>query len=150
MEREENREVGLRALDVCEYMVLAMTDGEGKPYCVPLNGVRVGQTIYFHSRLAGEKLDCLRAQPQVCLCAVGSQHVVQQAYETVFTSAVVRGRAEEVTAAEEQRQALWAICRKYTPDFLERVDEVIDQHLPRCAVWKITITTLSGRRKVLA
>ena len=41
MKRDANPEKGLEALDQCEYMVLAMTDGEGKPYCIPLNGVRV-------------------------------------------------------------------------------------------------------------
>ena len=43
MKRDANPEKGLEALDQCEYMVLAMTDGEGKPYCIPLNGVRVGE-----------------------------------------------------------------------------------------------------------
>ena len=37
MKRDANPEKGLEALDQCEYMVLAMTDGEGKPYCIPLN-----------------------------------------------------------------------------------------------------------------
>ena len=47
MKRDANPEKGLEALDQCEYMVLAMTDGEGKPYCIPLNGVRAGEKIYF-------------------------------------------------------------------------------------------------------
>ena len=41
VKREEHREEGLKALDQCEYMVLAMTDLAGEPYCVPLNAVRV-------------------------------------------------------------------------------------------------------------
>ena len=47
MKRDANPEKGLEALDQCEYMVLAMTDGEGKPYCIPLNGVRVGEKIFI-------------------------------------------------------------------------------------------------------
>ena len=54
MKRDANPEKGLEALDQCEYMVLAMTDGEGKPYCIPLNGVRAGEKIYFHCAKAGE------------------------------------------------------------------------------------------------
>lgn len=50
MKRDANPEKGLEALDQCEYMVLAMTDGEGKPYCIPLNGVRAGEKIYFPLR----------------------------------------------------------------------------------------------------
>ena len=48
MKRDANPEKGLEALDQCEYMVLAMTDGEGKPYCIPLNGVRA--VSYTHLR----------------------------------------------------------------------------------------------------
>ena len=97
MKRDANPEKGLEALDQCEYMVLAMTDGEGKPYCIPLNGVRVGEKIYFHCAKAGEKVDCLRTHPQVCLTAVGHQRVIQAIYETEYQCAVVRGTAGEVS-----------------------------------------------------
>lgn len=126
MKRDANPEKGLEALDQCEYMVLAMTDGEGKPYCIPLNGVRVGEKIYFHCAKAGEKVDCLRTHPQVCLTAVGHQRVIQAIYETEYQCAVVRGTAGEVTDETEMREALWALCRKYSPDCLERVEQVID------------------------
>lgn len=148
MKRTDGQAVGLEALDQCEYMVLAVTDRDGLPYCMPLNGVRVGERIYFHSRLRGEKLDCLKLHPQVCLTAVGRQQVVQQAYETEFTSAVVRGTAHEVTDPEEQREALRAICKKYAPDCPDRVEEVIETHLPRTAVWRIDLEQISGRERL--
>ena len=148
MKRTDGRDAGLEALDRCEYMVLAVTDGEGLPYCMPLNGVRVGEAVYFHSRLGGEKLDCLRLHPQVCLTAVGHQRVVQEAYETEFTSAVARGAAHEVTDPEEQKTALRAICKKYAPDCPERVEEVIEKHLPRTAVWRIDLEQVSGRERL--
>ena len=103
MKRDANPEKGLEALDQCEYMVLAMTDGEGKPYCIPLNGVRAGEKIYFHCAKAGEKVDCLRTHPQVCLTAVGHQRVIQAIYETEYQCAVVRGprlRCQNQTRAE--------------------------------------------------
>ena len=105
MKRDANPEKGLEALDQCEYMVLAMTDGEGKPYCIPLNGVRAGEKIYFHCAKAGEKVDCLRTHPQVCLTAVGHQRVIQAIYETEYQCAVVRGTAGEVTDETEMREA---------------------------------------------
>lgn len=126
-------------------MVLAMTDGEGKPYCIPLNGVRAGEKIYFHCAKAGEKVDCLRTHPQVCLTAVGHQRVIQAIYETEYQCAVVRGTAGEVTDETEMREALWALCRKYSPDCLERVEQVIDDSFARVAIWKICIESVSGR-----
>lgn len=148
MKRTDGRDVGLEALDRCEYMVLAVSDREGLPYCMPLNGVRVGEAVYFHAALRGEKLDCLRLHPQVCLTAVGRQRVVQAAYETEFTSAVARGTAHEVTDLEEQKQALRAICKKYAPDCPERVEAVIEKHLPRTSVWRIDLEQVSGRERL--
>ena len=114
---------------------------------MPINGVLVGQTVYFHSRLAGEKLDCLRANPAVCITAVGSQQVIQAEYTTHFTCAVARGRAVEVTEPEEVRRGLRAICDRHTPDCPERVEEVIEKYLPAVSVWRVDLTTVSGRRK---
>lgn len=148
MRREDGRAVGLQALDQCAYMVLAVIDEAGLPYCMPLNGVRMGEAVYFHSARRGEKLDCLRLHPQVCLTAVGHQRVVQEAYETEFTSAVARGTAHEVTDPEEQKEALRAICKKYAPDCPERVEEVIEKHLPRTAVWRIDLEQVSGRKRL--
>ena len=148
MKRTDGRDVGLEALDRCEYMVLAMTDEAGMPYCMPLNGVRVGEAVYFHSAQRGEKLTCLNLHPRVCLTAVGDQRVVQAAYETEFTSAVARGTAHEVCDPEEQKEALRAICQKYAPDCPDRVEEGIEKHLARTAVWRIDLEQVSGRKRL--
>ncbi len=79
-------------------------------------------------------MDCLRTHPQVCLTAVGHQRVIQAIYETEYQCAVVRGTAGEVTDETEMREALWALCRKYSPDCLER-----DDSFARVAIWKICI-----------
>ncbi len=55
MKRDANPEKGLEALDQCEYMVLAMTDGEGKPYCIPLNGVRAGRRSISTAQRQGRR-----------------------------------------------------------------------------------------------
>ena len=147
MDTDLSKNIALEALDTCDYMVLAMTDPEGLPYCVPLNGVRVGEVIYFHSRRTGTKLDCLRQNPAVCLTAVGSQRVVQAEYETHFTSAVAQGYAEEVTDPEKMRAALRAICARYAPDCPGRVEEVIEKHLSHTSVWEVRMESLRGRKK---
>lgn len=51
-------------LDQCDYAVLAMTAEDGSPYCVPLNVVREGQSVYFHGAQAGRKAACLQKAPR--------------------------------------------------------------------------------------
>ncbi len=147
MKRDANRDLALEALDQCEYMVVGVSDAGGVPYCVPVNGVRVGEDIYFHCAPAGEKVDCLRAHPQVSVTAVGRQRVLPEQYETEYQCAVVRGTAEEVTGEEEKREVLWVICRRYAPDHLERVEETLAKYIHRTGVWKIHMDTISGKRK---
>ena len=106
MKRDANPEKGLEALDQCEYMVLAMTDGEGKLLHPPQRGTGGGEDL-FPLRKGREKVDCLRTHPQVCLTAVGHQRVIQAIYETEYQCAVVRGTAGEVTDETEMREALW-------------------------------------------
>ena len=146
-DREMHREFALTVLDKCEYMVLSMTDGDGAPYCVPVNGVRDGEDIYFHCALRGEKIDCLRARPRVCLCAVGETRVVQEEFTTEYECALARGTAAEVTADEEKIHALRLICLHYAPDNMENFDSAVERSLRRTGIWKIHMDNITGKRK---
>ena len=54
MKRDANPEKGLEALDQCEYMVLAMTDGEGKPTASPSTGTGGGEDLFPLRKGRGE------------------------------------------------------------------------------------------------
>ena len=49
----------------CEVGYLGLVTADGTPRVVPLNFAVVGQDIYFHGALAGEKFDLLQAAPRV-------------------------------------------------------------------------------------
>ena len=83
-------------LDQCDYAVLAMTAEDGSPYCVPLNVVREGQSVYFHGAQAGRKAACLQKEPRVCLTCVETCEIVPERYTTRYASAVAFGRVTEV------------------------------------------------------
>ena len=54
-----------QVLDACMYATLAMTDMQGRPYCVPINPVREGDALYFHAHWhrAPQVLRCGTVQP---------------------------------------------------------------------------------------
>ena len=133
-------EFAREVIDKCEFATLATVDTEGKPYAVTLSIVRKGDHIYFHSATEGFKTDCMRAAPYVCMTFVGDTRRAERAFTTGYESACIRGIAEEVISDEEKIEALRLLCERH---------QAVKASLKRTAVWRVTITEISGKRKVL-
>ncbi len=146
-DREMNSDFALLVSDKCEYAVLAMTDHDNMPYCLPLTIVREEDTIYFHSAMAGLKTDILKTNPNICMTCVGDTHRLEDKFTTEFESAVIRGKAYEVTDAQEKIHALRLLCLRHTPANMQQFDDSIRKSLDRTAVWKIKISSITGKRK---
>lgn len=145
-DREMDRDFALGIVDKCEWATLAMTSG-GKPYCLPITIVRIGNFVYFHTAKQGEKADALKADGRVCLSCVGDTNRLQNEFTTEFESAIVKGVAEEVFDDGEKVGALRALCQRHTPKNMDKFDEAIGQSLSRTGVWRISIDEISGKRK---
>ena len=146
-DREMDRDFALGVVDKCEYAVMSMTDTEGEPYCLPLTIARDGDFIYFHSAKDGKKISTLVKNPSVCMSCVGDTKRATDKFTTEFESAIVRGRASEVTDDEEKIHALRLICERHTPANMHEFDAAISKSLSRTAVWKIEISDITGKRK---
>ena len=59
--------------------------------------VRDGEKLFFHSAMAGLKVNSLRENPQVCLLFVENPTIYEKGLTTLYTSTVVRGKVTEVT-----------------------------------------------------
>lgn len=146
-DREMDRNFALMVVDTCEYAVLSMVTTEGEPYCVPITIVRQGDNVYFHCAMAGEKIDCLRSHPQVCMSCVGKTRRLTDRFTTEFESAILRGAAQEVTEEGEKVEALRQLCQRHTPTNMQAFEKAIEGSLFRTAIWKIAIQELTGKRK---
>lgn len=146
-DRETSREFAYSVADKCEYAVLSMTLTDGMPYCIPLTIVRDGEFIYFHCAMEGQKIDALRQNPNICMACVGDTHRMEDKFTTAYESAVLFGKAEEVTEDEEKICALRLLCERHTPTNMAAFDEAIQRSLFRTAVWRIRIQTITGKQK---
>lgn len=146
-DREMDREFALAVADKCEYAVLAMTDGEGAPYCIPVTIARDGEKIYFHSAKAGTKAELLRDHPQVCMSCVGDTCRVPEEFTTKYESAVLRGTARQVEDDETKIHALRLICQRHAAAGMANFDDAIQRSLSRTAIWEIQITDITGKCK---
>lgn len=147
IDREMDRDFALMVVDKCEYATLAMIDTDGTPYCLPISIARDEDIIYFHSAKDGRKIDALRNDPNVCMSCVGDTLRAKDKFTTEFESAILRGKASEVTEDEEKIHGLKLICERHTPTNMHEFDTAIEKSLFRTGVWKIEIADITGKRK---
>lgn len=148
-DRERGQEFAYDVIDRCQYGVMALAGEE--PYCVPLSFVRVDDALYFHCALQGRKLDLLRSDSRVCVSFVTDTQPLYIAnelnYTTFFRSAVVTGRAFEVTDPQEKAEILRALCQKLMPDDMADFDRAAARSLGVTGVWGIHIDQAIGKEK---
>jgi len=129
---------------------LATCDADGQPYITPLHYVVAGGAVYFHSARQGRKLANIAVNPKICfeVSHAGKSVFSDKACNcaTRFESVLVSGRAELVTDLAEKVRALNALTTK---NAVEKPFEAVDAaRAESCAVVRITIDTVTGKRNV--
>ena len=131
---------------------LAVTTEDG-PYVVALNYLFLEGNIYFHSGLAGRKMDALRADSRVCFLVddVGPQVSWEQGcgISQIYKSVVCFGRAEFVEGPVEKMQILEKLMQKYVPAN-QPISPIKNQNIEKTAVVKIVVESMSGKANVLS
>lgn len=146
-DREQSKEFAFNVVSKCEYATLSMIDLDGNPYCVPITIVNDENYIYFHSAMAGNKVDILKKNPKVCISCVGDTQIQQDKFTTLYQSAIVKGTVYEITNDNEKIQALKMLCERHTPTNMTDFNNAIKRSLFRTAVFKISIDEITGKAK---
>ena len=146
-------EWAIEVLKRAPFITVSFTRVDGTAYGLPMSmACTDDHTWYFHCALEGEKLDAIRAHPEVCLSAVTRCQPTVEPKDGSFTlqyqSAVAFGRAELVTSDEEKILGLRAISQRFLPQHMDAFDASIARSLNRTAVVRITLTAPpTGKRK---
>ena len=140
----------IRRCSVCR---VAMTDGEGRPYMVPLNfgyewadGTLI---LYFHSAPEGQKIELLRQNPHVCVEMDGAHalkeggHVACE-YSFYYESVIGFGQASFLDSPAQKEHALRLLMCHMTgrDDFSFSASE-----LRGVAVFQIRVDEWTGKRR---
>jgi len=133
-------------LAAAEYGVLSMASLTGVPHGIPLNFSLVANSIYFHCAPEGRKIEILAANARVSFCVVGSTRVLPSQFGTEYASVVVTGSVIEL-AAEEKRQGLVFLVKKYSPGYVKAGLEYIDKRIDQARVFRIQIETITGKAR---
>ena len=139
MRRAEKKAIpndeAIKLLKEAKRGVLAVAGDDDYPYAVPINFYydETAGKIYFHSSLAGHKVDAMKRNPKVCF--------------TVFSdpkSVVVFGKAQPIAEVEEKRKVLKTFAMKYYPSEAE-ADEEIAVDFNAMQMIEITIEHMTGK-----
>jgi uncharacterized protein len=138
-----------RILDGASVLRLGMVD-EGRPYVVPLNFAREGDTLWMHCATAGRKVECLRRDPGVCVevdhflaIVEGTDFDPCNGWTTRYESVIGFGTAEIVVDEQDKVRGLLAIMRKFSG----RDDWTFSEDmLVTTTVIRVRLASLTGKR----
>ncbi|MBP2635240.1 MAG: putative flavin-nucleotide-binding protein [Firmicutes bacterium] len=143
-DRQCTKDQAITILEKCEYGVLSTVSQDGYPYGVPLSYVFKDSQVYFHSATTGHKLEHIESNPKVSFCVVGDKQTLPEKFSTSYESVIVFGQASEVVG-EEKKAALLELVAKYSPDYLEKGKQYIENSGDKTTVIKITVEQITGK-----
>ena len=128
---------------------IATLDEDGTPYAVLVHFVYLDGAVYFHGLPKGQKIDNLKARPQVCFSVWDMQGFLMDPEgrpcdtNTKYESVAAKGEASVLTDLAEKQTVLEAIIAKYTPQLSGT--PLPENMLRGTAVVKIEVSSLTGK-----
>jgi nitroimidazol reductase NimA-like FMN-containing flavoprotein (pyridoxamine 5'-phosphate oxidase superfamily) len=132
-------------LESCTSGVLAVHGDDDYPYAVPLSFAYEDGKLFFHSAVAGHKLDALKRNDKASFCVIAADDIVPEKFTTHFQSAIAFGSAKVVTDDAEKRHALMLLAEKYSPEYLASAGSEIDGDWKRVSVIELAIEHMTGK-----
>ena len=146
-DRMMESDVAIRLLEKGEYGFLSMVGTDGYGYGIPVSFVKEQNCIYFHCAPEGYKLECLRENPAVSFCVVGTTKVIPDQFTTAYESAIAFGRIRMDLSEEECLHALRLLIDKYASDCKEIGEKYINGSFHRTNILRLDIEHVSGKCK---
>ena len=147
--RRTDRELtdGVEINDILERAAelrMGLWDGN-EVYVVPLNFVKVGEFLFFHSALGGRKIDILKGNPRVCFEVSGKRRIEPGKTggdcTTLYESVIGWGTASFVKSNAEKNEILSALNKKFDAPPGPYPENLLD----RTAVVRISVDRLTGK-----
>jgi uncharacterized protein len=141
----DDREIAaiLQKAIVCR---LALVD-DNTPYIIPVNFAVHDRHLYFHSASEGRKIEILRENNRVCFEVDEERGLIKGekacSWSMKYVSIIGFGRAYFIETAQEKKQALNFIMKKYANSDLFVYDT---KAIDKIIIIDIRIEQLSGKK----
>lgn len=142
--QEETVDILLRATSG----VLALHGAGGYPYAVPLSYVYEDGRLYFHSALAGHKIEAIKNCAQASFCVVDQNDVIPEKYTTLYRSVIAFGQIHIVDNESEKLRVARMLGNRYNPHHDEALQKELQQGFNRMSVLCFDIEHLTGKESI--
>ena len=128
--------------------VLAISEGNGYPYAVPLSYVFQDDKIFFHCAKTGHKIDTITKNDKASFCVIDQDQIVPERYTTYYQSVIAFGTVRVLEDEGEKRKAIEIFAAKYSPeDEAGRLKE-IDKEFDILSMLELTIVHMTGKKAI--
>ena len=127
---------------------LALLGDDDYPYAVPISYVYHDRKLYFHSALAGHKVNAIRKCDRASFCVVDQDAVQPQKYTTFYRSVIAFGRIHIIEDAQEKLETARMLGNRYNPNQEEALQKEIENGLSRMLMIRFDIEHLTGKESI--
>ena len=140
---------------------LALLGDNDYPYAVPISYVYHDGKLYFHSALAGHKVDAIRKCDKASFCVIEKDDVQPEKYTTFFRSVIAFGRIHIIEdeggthdvdnfvgGYHEKLKAARMLGNRYNPNHDEALQKEIESGLSRMLAIRFDIEHLTGKEAI--
>ena len=140
---------------------LALLGDNDYPYAVPISYVYHERKLYFHSALAGHKVDAIRKCDKASFCVIEQDDVQPEKYTTFFRSVIAFGRIHIIEdeggthdvdnivgGYHEKLEVARMLSNRYNPNHDEALQKEIESGLSRMLAIRFDIEHLTGKEAI--
>ena len=127
---------------------LALLGDGDYPYAVPISYVYHEGKLYFHSALAGHKVDAICKCDKASFCVIEQDDVQPKKYTTFFRSVIAFGRIHIIEDEQEKLETARMLGNRYNPNDDESLQKEIESGLSRMVMIRFDIEHLTGKEAI--
>ena len=142
------REESIAILQNATAGTLALLGDGGYPYAVPISYVYHDGKLFFHSALAGHKVDAIRRCDKASFCVVGQDDVQPEKYTTFYRSVIAFGRISIIEDEQEKLETARMLGNRYNPGDDASLQKELESGLSRMLMLRFDIDHLTGKEAI--
>ena len=146
--RQQLAEEEIAILEKATTGTLALLGDNDYPYAVPISYVYHDGKLYFHSALAGHKVDAIRKCDKASFCVIEQDDVLPEKYTTFFRSVIAFGRIHIIEDEQEKLETARMLGNRYNPNDEENLQKEIESGFARMLMIRFDIEHLTGKEAI--